>query len=232
MIWSNFGQLAGAILLMVGALLPVVNPLGDAPIFLRMTPGCDEPTRAFLANRIAFYSFFLVLGSLLLGSFVLLMFGLSIPVVQVAGGAVVCALGWKLLADLPKPAEAALDPVHARLFAVGRAFSPLTLPMTIDAGVISVAITVGANHAHTFKHVMIQLLASVIGAGIIALSILLTYRYAQRVGRWIGHTGMMVLVRLSAFIMLCIGVGITWNGIKALLQEIGIPALTGVPTGS
>ena len=83
MIWSDFDQLIGAILLIIGALLPVVNPLGDAPIFLRMTPGCDEPTRAMLAKRIAFYSFFMVLGSLLLGSFVLLMFGLSIPVVQV-----------------------------------------------------------------------------------------------------------------------------------------------------
>ena len=71
------------------------------------------------------------------------------------------------------------------------------MPLTIDAGVISVAITVGANHAQTFKHAMIQLLASVIGAGIIALSILLTYRYAQRVGKWIGHTGMIVVVRFD-----------------------------------
>jgi multiple antibiotic resistance protein len=222
MIWSDFGLLTGAILLMVGAVLPVVNPLGDAPIFLAMTPGCDELTRADLAKRIAFYSFILLLGSMLLGSFVLRLFGLSIPVVQVAGGAVVCALGWKLLADNPKPADVTIDPVHANLMALGRAFSPLTMPLTIDAGVISVAITVGANHAHTFEHAMIQLLASVIGAGIIALSILLAYRYAQRVGKRIGHTGMMVVVRLSAFIMLCIGVGITWNGVKSLLAQIGI----------
>ena len=224
MIWSDFGLLTGAILLMVGAVLPVVNPLGDAPIFLAMTPGCDELTRADLAKRIAFYSFILLLGSMLLGSFVLRLFGLSIPVVQVAGGAVVCALGWKLLADNPKPADVTIDPVHANLMALGRAFSPLTMPLTIDAGVISVAITVGANHAHTFEHAMIQLLASVMGAGIIALSILLAYRYAQRVGKRIGHTGMMVVVRLSAFIMVCIGVGISWNGVKALLAEVGIAA--------
>jgi len=161
---------------------------------------------------------------LLLGSFVLLMFGLSIPVVQVAGGAVVCALGWKLLADVAKPTDATLDPIHAKAFALGRSFTPLTLPMTIDAGVISVAITVGANHAHSFKHAVIQLLAAGIGAGIVAVSILLTYRYAQRVGGWIGHTGMIVVVRLSAFIMVCIGVSITWNGVKALLVEVGIAA--------
>jgi multiple antibiotic resistance protein len=224
MIWTDLSQLVGAILLMVGALLPVVNPLGDAPIFLAMTPGCDELTRADLAKRIAIYSFFLLLGAMLLGSFVLLMFGLSIPVVQVAGGAVVCALGWKLLTDNPKPADSTLDAIHANAIALGRAFAPLTMPLTIDAGVISVAITVGANHAHTFKHAMIQVIASGIGAGIIALAILLAYRYAQRGGKRIGHTGMMVVVRLSAFIMVCIGVGISWNGVKALLAEVGVSA--------
>jgi len=65
-------------------------------------------------------------------------------------------------------------------------------------------------------------LAAIIGAAFIALSILLTYRYAHRVINRLGHAGMMVLVRLSAFIMLCIGVGIGWNGLKSLLAEIGI----------
>lgn len=222
MIWSNLTQLTGAILLIVAAVLPVVNPLGDAPIFLRMTPGCDEATRALLARRIAFYSFFFLLGALLFGSFVLVVFGLSIPVVQVAGGAVVCAFGWNLLADNPKAAEVTLDPSHAKLIALGRAISPLTLPMTIDGGVIAVAITVGAFHAHSIKSAVIQLVAAIIGAGIIAMSILLTYRYAHRVSKLIGNTGMNVVVRLSAFIMLCIGVGISWNGVKSLLVEIGI----------
>ena len=224
MIFTDFSQLTSAVLLIVGALLPVVNPLGDAPIFLRMTSGCDEATRAVLAKRIAFYSFLLLLGAMLLGSYVLRLFGLSIPMVQVAGGAVVCALGWKLLAaESPKPAEADPDPTHARAIALGRAFTPLTMPLTIDAGVISVAITLGANHSRTFEHTIIEWLAAAIGPGIVALSILLTYRYAYRVGLWIGHTGMMVVVRLSAFIVLCIGVEITWNGVKVLLAQIHPP---------
>ena len=222
MIWSDLTRLTGAILLIVAAILPIVNPLGDAPIFLRMTPGCDESTRAFLAKRIALYSFFLLLGALLLGSFVLLLFGLSIPVVQVAGGAVVCALSWNLLYDNSKPNDVIPDPAHAKLFALGRAISPLTLPMTIDAGALSVAITVGANHANSIKNMVIELVAAVIGSGIIAMIILLTYRYAHRIGKLIGSTGMNVVVRLSAFIMLCIGVGISWNGVKALLAEIGV----------
>jgi multiple antibiotic resistance protein len=231
-IWSDAVQFVGAILLMLGALLPVVNPLGDAPLFLKLTPGCDATTRSELARRIALYSFLLLLGSMLLGTFVLRLLGISIPVVQVAGGAVVSALGWKLIADNAKSTDVAVDPVQAKALALERSFAPLTMPLTIDAGVISVAITVGANHAHTVEHEVILLLAGIAGAGIIALIILLTYRFAEQVGSWIGRTGMIVAVRLSAFIMLCIGVGITWNGVKSLLAEVGIRAgraLAGAP---
>jgi len=96
------------------------------------------------------------------------------------------------------------------------------MPLTIDGGIIAVAITVGASHARTIDLAAIQLLADISGAGIIALAILLTYRYAHRIGGRIGHAGMIVMVRLSAFIMLCIGVGIVWNGVKGLLGDIGL----------
>lgn len=223
MLWTDLAQLGSAILLIVGAVLPVVNPLGDAALFLNMTRGCDPATRADLASRITLYSFVLLLGSMLLGSLVLRLFDLSIPVVQIAGGAVVCALGWNMLGSTEaNPAAPPPDADHAKDTALARAFYPLTLPLTIDPGAISVAITVGANHAHTVERVIIQIVAALIGTGIVAASILLTYRYAARVGKWIGHTGMLVMVRLSAFIVLCIGVQIGWNGIKSLLATVGI----------
>jgi multiple antibiotic resistance protein len=224
-LWPEIRELGGAILLVVGAILPVVNPIGDAPLFLAMTRGCDQATRADLATRIALYSFALLLGSILLGTFVLRLFGLSIPVVQVAGGAVVCALGWNILADRQKPIDVKIDAAQANLIAMGRAFYPLTLPLTIDGGVISVAIAVGANHAHTIASQLIQALAAAFGAGLVGLSVLLTFRYAQTVGRRIGPTGMTVVLRLSAFLVLCIGVGIAWNGVKSLLGELGEHAL-------
>jgi multiple antibiotic resistance protein len=224
MLWSDIVQLSAAILVVVGAVLPVVNPPGDAPIFLRLTSGCDEPTRRVLARHIAAYSFALLLGSMLLGSFVLRMFGLSVPVIQVAGGAVVCALGWKLLNDDTHPDETAADPRGASAAALARAFYPLTMPLTVDPGVMSVAVTIGANHAHTLDHLIVQILAAVIGSFIVALTILLTYRYADGFAARIGHRGMVIVLRLSAFIVLSIGVQICWNGIKAMLKEVGIPA--------
>lgn len=223
MLWSDLGQLGSAVLLIVGAVLPVVNPLGDAALFLNMTHGCDAATRAELARRITIYSFVLLLGSMLFGSLVLRLFDLSIPVVQIAGGAVVCALGWNMLGSTDAgPAAPPTDADDVKVSALARAFYPLTLPLTIDPGTISVAITVGANHAHTVERDAIQIVAGIVGTSIVAAAIFLTYRYAARVGQWIGHTGMVIMVRLSAFIVLCIGVQITWNGIKALLGTVGI----------
>jgi multiple antibiotic resistance protein len=223
--WTDFTQLTGAILVIVGAILPVVNPPGDAPIFLRMTFGCDDATRKTLARHIALYSFALLLGSMLIGSFVLRMFDLSIPVVQVAGGAVVCALGWNLLNDDSKPPNVG-DATQASVAAMAQSFYPLTMPLTVDPGVMSVAVTLGANHAHTLERVLIQLLAAIIGAAIVAVTVLFTYGYAERFAHWIGHRGMMIVLRLSAFIVLSIGVQIAWNGVKTLLVQVGIPTPT------
>lgn len=222
MVSNDIVQLSGAILLVVGAILPIVNPLGDASLFLRFTVGCDEATRRLLARRIAVYSFFLLLGSMILGPAVLRLFDLSIPVIQVAGGAVVVALGWNMLNDDGKSHDVKVDPGQASVAAMSQAFYPLTMPLTVDPGAMSVAVTIGANHAHTLDGLAIQLLAAVIGSVIVALSILLTYRYASVVARRIGHQGMLILLRLSAFIVMSIGVQIAWNGVKALLLESGV----------
>jgi len=218
MTYDDLRLLIGPFLLVVGSLLPIVNPLGSAPIFLTMTHGSDEATRQKLAVQVAINSFILLFGSMVFGTLVLRLFGLSVPVVQVAGGAVLCALGWNLLnKDQPAPADTA--PVPGEVM-IARAFYPLTLPLTVDPGAIAVAITVGANHAHGVERVLIAIVASILGLGLIALTVWLAYHSAERVARWLGHSRVMVVLRLSAFIVLCIGVEITWNGIKALAPEL------------
>lgn len=204
--------------LVVAGLLPIINPLGSAPIFLAMTAGSSDAARRQLAWRIAINSFLLLMGSLIFGTYVLKLFGLSVPVVQVAGGAVLCALAWNMLTGEPTAAtETAALPDDKALL---RAFYPLTLPLTVDPGAISVAITLGANHARGVERVLVAFAASLCAVGLIAVTIWLAYRYAKRVGLWLGHSRTMVVLRLSAFIMLCIGVEIMWNGAKALLMEL------------
>ena len=142
MIDEDIRNFLTALLLVVGGLLPIVNPVGSAPMFLAMTRGADLPTRQLLAVKIAFNTFILIMGSLIFGAYVLKVFGLSVAVVQVAGGAVLCALGWNLL-ESDQPAPSADDVVDTSTVFM-RAFYPLTLPLTVDPGAMAVAITLGA----------------------------------------------------------------------------------------
>ena len=90
----HFGSIIG---LALGALLPIVDPLGGAPIYLAMTTGLTSAQRTRMAKLVAINSFILLIASTLVGAYVLDFFGLSIPAVQVAGGIVVCLVGWQLL---------------------------------------------------------------------------------------------------------------------------------------
>jgi hypothetical protein len=84
-------------LLVVGALFPIVNPIGNTPIFLSLTRGLSSHGRATLARMIALNGLILILTSIFIGTHILAFFGISLPVVQVGGGLVVISTGWTLL---------------------------------------------------------------------------------------------------------------------------------------
>lgn len=96
----------------------------------------------------------------------------------------------------------------------------LTLPLTVGPGSISVAITVGANRSPGIAASLPALEAAVGGAALIGISIYLSYRFAESIARVLGETVMNIVIRLSSFILLCIGVQIAWNGLSSLLRSV------------
>lgn len=208
-------------LVVLTALFPIVNPLGSAPIFLSLTPGYSSEERTILSRRIALNSFWLLTGSMLIGSHVLSFFGISIPVVQVGGGFVVMSAGWTLLQH--REAEQARSQATQERITIrdiaSRAFYPLTLPLTVGPGSISVALTLGVNEAPQHSN-LVRLVSAVIGPALVALTVYLSYRSAERIARVLGETAMNVIVRLTSFILLCIGVQIAWGGIRSLVSSI------------
>ena len=92
-------EYANAVLFTLAALLPIVNPLGSAPIFLSMTADLPGPARRKLAIVVGRHAFLLLTAAMLIGTYVLRMFGVSLPIVRVAGGLLVTANGWRLLND-------------------------------------------------------------------------------------------------------------------------------------
>jgi multiple antibiotic resistance protein len=219
-------EVAKNILLILSALFPIVNPLGGSPFFLTLTPYYAEPERRALARRVALNSFFLLIASCLIGTHILTIFGISLPVVQVGGGLIVISTGWAMLNhsddDDTNPEGKARKQVSPS-DEFNNAFYPLTLPLTVGPGSISVAITLGANLPQHHGWMPLGMLEIFIGCAIIAVSIYLCYAFADRLARVLGKTAMSVIMRLSSFLLVCIGVQILWNGVKALL--VALPAL-------
>ena len=215
-----FIQAAKSILLVISALFPIVDPIGGAPVFLSLTLDYDRQTRKLLSRRIALNSFFLLVASVTIGSHVLSFFGISIPVVQVGGGLIVISAGWALLKQQNQNDRSNMSRRAAGTDVLRDAFYPLTLPLTVGPGSISVAITLGANEPHNLGGSLVSILAAVIGSAVVALTIYFCYAFADRLASAVGPTGTIVIVKLTSFLLVCIGVQIVWNGVKQLLLTL------------
>ena len=216
----GFGKLA---VLVFAAAFPIVNPAGSALIFLDMTRQFGHGVREQLARKIAAYSFLILNGSLFVGSYVLEFFGISVPALRVAGGVVVAAAGWKFLQEHESEAaagDAAVLPSAESLS--GMAFYPFTLPITTGPGTISVMIALGTSHtSHDPLQYRIEFdLAALRANAVMALLIYLCFAHADRVRNVLGNTGTTIVLRLSAFILFCIGVQILWSGFSGFLATV------------
>lgn len=205
---------ARAILLALATLLPLVNPPGTVPIFLSMTPGVSDAGRSTLARRVARNSFALLVMAMLVGSYVLIFLGLSLPAVKIAGGLLVIATAWHLIRtdESPDSTIASESPSVSPDYLATHSFYPLTFPITIGPGSISVAMTIGAGIRHDVTDVP-RVLGVIVGILLVAAAIYVSYRFATRLLRALGRTGSAVLLRLSAFILLSVGVQILCDGI-------------------
>jgi len=217
--WNDFTQI---FLLVFTGLLPVVNPPGSALIVLGLVPDASDRQRAVLAWGIAFNSLLMLGASIGVGAYVLSFFGISIPVLRLAGGAVIVATGWKLLnapAQLDHSVAAGVAAASAEIDESSlrsQLFYPLTLPITVGPGSIAVAIALGTSSP---REGPLPIHIAAAAAALLALSVLiyLCMRHAWRLRRLLGNTGTQVALRLLAFVILCIGVQIAWLGLAELL---------------
>jgi multiple antibiotic resistance protein len=210
------------------ALLPVVNPLGSALVFLGLVGVVPPEVYRSLARRIAINAilFFAVIE--LLGSALLSFFGISLPIVQVSGGFVLAAMGWSLLNQ--KDPQTTVDEAHAEVKSNHEvthnsleqgAFYPLTFPVTAGPGCIVVMLTLSA---HASKKMVSENVLAHVGLllAVIVLSALIyvCYAYAPQITSKISPSTAHGILRVVAFILLCIGVQIAWNGAASLLATV------------
>ena len=207
-------------LLAFPALFSIVNPISGAFIFREATADRTHAGRALLARRVGTYSLLVMLVALWAGSYVLALFGISLSALRIAGGVVLSAFAWELLnapdrRDTRKQEQAAeagpADDV---------AFFPLTLPFTTGPGTIAVAVALGAGHPEPGGGWAAFYAGCSLAAVAMAAVIWLTYSYADRLSDLLGRTGSRTVSRLSAFLLLCIGVQILITGVTGALQPL------------
>lgn len=210
------------------ALLPLVNPLGSALIFLGLAGNAPLDVYRALARRIAVNTVLFFATIDLVGSAILTFFGLSLPIVQFSGGLVIAAMAWSLLNQKQsgpsaekRAAAAAGDSADPGRTLMEKTFYPFTFPVTAGPGCIVVMLTLSARiRQQTIIATLIAQAGTMIAVCLLAATVYLSYAYAPRVARSISPQTVHGILRVISFILLCIGVQIAWNGVSPLLVEI------------
>ena len=210
-----------AFLLAFPALFSIVNPPGGAFIFHEVTSGLERAARARLAWRVGVYSLFVMLVALWGGAYVLNFFGSSLGALRIAGGAVVALRAWDLLMSPERQEQRKSEQAGSAVEEEeGIAFFPLTMPLTTGPGTISVAIALGAERPSSGEGLLEFLLGVSAAALAISLLVWLSYRSADRVADVLGASARRTISRMSAFLLLCIGVQVMLTGAEDEIHRI------------
>jgi multiple antibiotic resistance protein len=218
LLWKHFA-------LGFSALLPLINPLGSAIIFLGLVGNAPTDVYRALARRIAINTVIFLAVIEVIGSSLLQFFGISLPIMQLSGGIVIAMIGWSMLnqkdtqpnpektqAGTPAETQAEIENLHQK------AFYPFTFPVTAGPGCIVVMLTLSVHATEqTVSETILAHLGLLLAVIFLSGLIYFCYAYAPRISRTISASTAHGILRVVAFILFCIGVQIAWNGVKELL---------------
>ena len=215
----NFMRFIESLLLIPLTLLPIINPLSGMPVFT-FQAGHNPMVVRKMARQIAFNCWFILVASILIGHYVLALFGISVAIVRIGGGLLVAASGWRMLGstgedEVLKAVKRETSDLPDSEIAK-RGFYPLTFPLTTGPGAIATSIALGAHLPETPLRYFLGALEAALGAGLTVAVIYVCYRQAPGLLARLGEIGTMVMTRLFAFILLCIGIEILWTGWASL----------------
>src|SRR5450830_373893 len=203
-----------AVLLIPVTLLPILNPFGIAPVFANLIGDVPRQVENRVARQVAINCWFMLVGAIFIGSHVLTFFGISLPIVRIGGGLLVAVSGWRLLSDNEQ--ESSITTQVAKTYdddsneeLKARRFYPISFPLTVGPGTIAASITLGANTPARLVDWVMSIGSAALGSALTVLVVYLCYRSANKLVGLLGRLGTMVLLRLSAFILLCIGIQIS-----------------------
>ena len=216
-------SILGSFLIAFPALFSIVNPPGGALIYSQVTADRDHPERVRLAWRVALYSAGVMLVAFWAGATLIGFFGVTISALRIAGGLVVASRAWELLVAPQEHEDRKQAQAAPASNADDVAFFPLTIPFTAGPGTIAVAIALSASGPTGTLDRLPFFAGGSLAAAAVAVTIGLCYASADRVVALLGPAGARVLTRMTAFLLLCIGVQIVLTGVQDALAPLLAP---------
>ena len=205
-------EVLASLLAAVTALFPLMNPVGNTPIFFGITADDTPGFRRKQAFKTAINVFVILTVCLLGGRYILAMFGLTVPVLRLAGGLVVANVGWGLLHQSPRLNDEAKSEAQDK---VDVSLSPMALPIIANPGAMSVAISLGAGSMK---------LEDTLG-NVLALALLTILNYVclilgEPIVKKLGQNGMDAFNKVLGFLVLGIGTSLMVSGIQDLVKTM------------
>ena len=205
------------------ALFPVANPVGTGFIINGFLSGLDRSERRSIVRRIAVNYLLIGIGSLAIGHFVLSLFGLSLPIVQLGGGLLICKTALQWLGDSDASTGSApdksVDPISVRNLE-SRVFYPITFPISIGPGSISVIFTLMAsvNIKDGLGKIIINYAVIAFVIFLMCLILYAILSQGQKITKKVGVTGTMIINKMVAFFTFCVGIQIIAEGVEKIFH--------------
>lgn len=205
------------------ALFPVINPIGSALIVNPYLSKLSNNERKLAVRKITLYAFSICVVALFAGHFILELFGISIPVIQLAGGIIICKMGWESLSEKnnSEADDKNIDELKDNSFdnLSNKLFYPLTFPITTGAGTISVLFTLSAHSTNVhWTEYLINTTAVLVSISFLCFLVYFFYRNTDKIVKKLGTNGQTIANRFIAFLIFCVGLQIAVTGIKALFK--------------
>ncbi|HBM16445.1 MAG TPA: hypothetical protein DD381_08925 [Lentisphaeria bacterium] len=218
-----FTSFAGLLLI----LLPISNPIGMAPNFLFYTEAIHNESRRIVAKKVALLSFSFSVGILIAGPPLLRFFGIDVSFIRISGGLLLAISGWQILSSEGNSSSNYSDKnkdAHKKIKTLkDRIFFPIVFPVTVGSGSVAIIITMATDYFHGSFKAYIMVASYIGGAAALFVNAFLfyiCYKYSREIFSHVGKTGTIVICKISAFILIAIGLQVAWGGFYNVIIEL------------
>lgn len=206
------------VLLFLVALLAIVNPVGSAVLFTALAGRFSPSIQRRMANQSALAVLIILVVTAWLGRVLLQVFGISVPMLQAAGGLILLRVGMRMVSveesKLTPAEQHSVEEVPEELWKT-LSVVPLAIPGAVGAG----AITTVVIQATTYKTIVDLLVITALSV-LVAAIVWIAFRSAGELGRRLGPIGLNIVSRVMGILVTAIAFGLLAQGVAGLLPGL------------